>query len=275
MITLDSIEYQNSSIQIKDAAGDALAIGADGSINITDNGGSLTVDGTVELGATTLAALETIELGATTLAALESITVQNGSGGSAVNIQDGGNSITVDGSVSVSALPGSLQGYADGIAWTAGNFGAEALAVRKDANGAFTGVADGDYSPLQLSANGLLKIGVFDSAGDQLAINADGSFNAQFTESGYASWLVSNETVDTTAGGVQLVATALTGRLRIEIQNLGTQDIYIAEATGVTTSSGLKIPKGSSYEQALDAGAEIWAITGSGSSDVRVAEYAA
>jgi len=56
---------------------------------ITDNGGSLTVDGTVELGATTLSALE-------------SITVQNGTGASAVNIQDGGNSITVDGTVSVS-----------------------------------------------------------------------------------------------------------------------------------------------------------------------------
>lgn len=99
-------------------------INADGSINITDNGSSLTVDGTVELGATTLAALEsitvqngagaaavniqdggnsitvdgTVELGATTLAALESITVQNPAGASAVNIQDGGNSITVDAS---------------------------------------------------------------------------------------------------------------------------------------------------------------------------------
>jgi hypothetical protein len=56
---------------------------------INDNGGSLTVDGTVELGATTLSALE-------------SITVQNGAGASAVNIQDGGNSITVDGTVAIS-----------------------------------------------------------------------------------------------------------------------------------------------------------------------------
>lgn len=37
-----------------------------------------------------------IGLDAATLAALESITVQNGAGASAVNIQDGGNSITVD-----------------------------------------------------------------------------------------------------------------------------------------------------------------------------------
>lgn len=37
-----------------------------------------------------------VSLDATTLAALESITVQNGAGAAAVNIQDGGNSITVD-----------------------------------------------------------------------------------------------------------------------------------------------------------------------------------
>jgi hypothetical protein len=68
-----------------------LKVNADGSVPITDNGGSLTVDGTVELGAASLAALE-------------SITVQNGAGIAAVNIQDGGNSITVDGAVTVSAI---------------------------------------------------------------------------------------------------------------------------------------------------------------------------
>lgn len=72
-------------VKIADASVESqqLAVNADGSVNITDNGASLTVDGTVELGATTLAALE-------------SITVQNGAGASAVNIQDGGNSLTVD-----------------------------------------------------------------------------------------------------------------------------------------------------------------------------------
>lgn len=117
---------ENGDVAIKVVDGtitsQTLTVNADGSLNITDNAGSLTVDGTVELGATTLAALEsvtvqnpsgasavniqdggnsitvdgTVELGATTLAALESITVQNGTGGAAVNIQDGGNSITVD-----------------------------------------------------------------------------------------------------------------------------------------------------------------------------------
>lgn len=40
----------------------------------------------------------TVDISAASLAALESITVQNGAGASAVNIQDGGNSITVDAS---------------------------------------------------------------------------------------------------------------------------------------------------------------------------------
>lgn len=138
-----------------------LAVNSDGSINITDNGGAITVDGSVTVSATnldirdlafatdkvdvtgsevsldsaTLAALENITVSATnldirdlafatdkvdvggsvvaldapTLAALESITVQNGAGAAAVNIQDGGNSITVDGTVGVSGTVAVTQ----------------------------------------------------------------------------------------------------------------------------------------------------------------------
>jgi hypothetical protein len=76
-------------------------------VPITDNGGSLTVDGTVAVSnfPATQAVSGTVEIGATSLAALESTTVQNGAGVSAVNIQDGGNSITVDGTVVVSNFP--------------------------------------------------------------------------------------------------------------------------------------------------------------------------
>jgi hypothetical protein len=86
MITLDEVRPLSFAIDTVDVSGSS-----------------------VELGATTLAALEnitvdgTVELGATTLAALESVTVQNGAGASAVNIQDGGNSITVDGTVELGA----------------------------------------------------------------------------------------------------------------------------------------------------------------------------
>lgn len=90
-------------------------------------------------------------------------------------------------------------------------------------------------------------------------------------EGGYDTWSVTAATVTTTESTI----TALANRLRVEIQNLGAQDIYIRESTGVSASNGLKIPKGSSYEQALDAGASIYMVTASGTSDVRIAQYAA
>lgn len=203
------------------------------SIQIKDaDGDALAIDAAgkifaiIEDGGNTITVDGTVELGATTLAALESITVQNGAGAAAVNIQDGGNSITVD---------------------------ATDLDIRD-----LTHVSDS------------VKVG---DGTDFIAVNTDGSINVQTYEGGYASWSVVAASVSNTES--QLVAAPLTGRLRIEIQNLGANDIYIRQATGVTTSNGLKIPKGSSYEQALDAGAQIWAITPSGNADVRIAQYAA
>lgn len=64
-------------------------------VPVSDNGATLSVDD----GAGSLTVDGTVDLGASSLAALESITVQNGAGASAVNIQDGGNSITVDGTL--------------------------------------------------------------------------------------------------------------------------------------------------------------------------------
>lgn len=56
-----------------DVSGSSVSIS--GTVAVTQSTSPWVVSGTVELGATTLAALETIELGATTLAALENITV--------------------------------------------------------------------------------------------------------------------------------------------------------------------------------------------------------
>lgn len=93
-----------------------LKVNVDGSINITDNSGSITVDA-VNLDIRDLVFAtdkvdisgSTVALDAGTLAALESITVQNPSGAGAVNIQDGGNSITVDGTISASNFPTTVD----------------------------------------------------------------------------------------------------------------------------------------------------------------------
>src|SRR5574343_1307537 len=87
---------------------------------VSDNGGSLTVDGTVGISGTVPVSAVSLPLpsGAAT-AALQTqpgvdigdVTVNNGSGGAAVNIQDGGNSITVDGTVSVTTSGGEEATY--------------------------------------------------------------------------------------------------------------------------------------------------------------------
>ena len=84
-------------VQVGDNGG---SLTVDGSVSVsnfpatypvTDNGGSLTVDGTVaatQSGTWTLGANSGVDIG--------DVTINNAAGASAVNIQDGGNSITID-----------------------------------------------------------------------------------------------------------------------------------------------------------------------------------
>ena len=142
-----------------------LAVGSDGSINVTDNGGSLTVDGTVELGTTTLAALE-------------SITVQNTGGASAVNIQDGGNSITVDGSVTVSATDldiRNLSAAQDNVAIR--DAGGDELAINTD--GSINVVVSNDVSGTEICNPGLSA-----SVGTNTTVNHDYTVTAAKVFSG-------------------------------------------------------------------------------------------
>lgn len=66
-------------------------------------------------------------------------------------IQSGGWSMTITG------LPGSLVGYAEDSAHSSGHVGLMALVVRSDAGGSLVGT-DGDYAPLQVDANGALRV---------------------------------------------------------------------------------------------------------------------
>lgn len=89
-------------------------------VHVDDNAGSLTVDGSVSAiqsgtwNITNVSGTVSLPTGAST-AALQTqpgvdigdVTINNASGGSAVNIQDGGNSITVDGSITVTQATGT------------------------------------------------------------------------------------------------------------------------------------------------------------------------
>lgn len=105
----NSITVDNSTLSVVGGGTEATAmrvtIASDstGLVSVDDNGGSLTVDGTVaatQSGTWTLGANSGVDIG--------DVTINNASGGSAVNIQDGGNSITVDGTVTASNTAGDV-----------------------------------------------------------------------------------------------------------------------------------------------------------------------
>jgi len=98
-IAITSADFDYSQISVNDK----------GAVAIQDGGNSITVDGTVGVSGTvtvsgTVAATQsgTWVLGANSGVDIGDVTVNNAGGASAVNIQDGGNSITVDGTIAFS-----------------------------------------------------------------------------------------------------------------------------------------------------------------------------
>lgn len=114
-------------------------------------------------------------------------------------------------------------------------------------------------------------INSFVLGGNALVVNADGSLNVKSSAAGFSSWQVSKTSVTTSA--TQLAATALVGRTKIVIENLGSKAIFVAPSNAVSVDD-LKIGGGAVQEIELAASADVYAITASGTSDIRVAEYA-
>ena len=73
--------------------------------------------------------------------------------------------------------------------------------------------------------------------------------------------------------GVNLSATPQAGRTRMMIQNNGDKSIFVGPS-GVTTSSGLEIGKGSTMSIEIGEAIDLYAIVASGTEDVRVLEFA-
>lgn len=139
----------------------------------------------VDASGTTLGANSGVDIG--------DVTVNNGSGAAAVNIQDGGNSITVDGTV------------------TAAPYGA-------------------------------------------------------------VSAVYSATSVTSTA--TKIIATNLANRISVMVQNLGAKDMFFGDDSSVTTANGIKVGFGQSLELAWGPSVNLYAITASGTADVRYLESA-
>jgi hypothetical protein len=79
--------------------------------------------------------------------------------------------------------------------------------------------------------------------------------------------------VDNTVGGTQLVSSALTERKYIEIQNLENRTVFLG-ASGVTSSTGIRIPPRASWSGKVGPNISLYGITNSGTADVRILELA-
>jgi hypothetical protein len=89
----------------------------------------------------------------------------------------------------------------------------------------------------------------------------------------YKAFEVTAETVGTTAS--QLVATALTDRAKVTIQNLANRDLWIGVDNSVVAGSGYLIPAKGEQAFDWDDTVDIWAIGDTTGMDVRVLEEAA
>lgn len=142
----------------------AVQASQNGTWNITN------ISGTVSLPTGAATAAKQPALGVAGTASADVITIQGVTGmtavkvdGSAVTqpVSDGGGSLTVDGSVSVSGLvPGTSAtslAKAEDAAAADGDTGVAVWAVRKDTAATTVG-ADGDYHPFEVDANGRLWV---------------------------------------------------------------------------------------------------------------------
>lgn len=250
-ITIDDIQASLHSIKVSDGTNDLLIDGS-GHISINDGGNSITVD---NADITTIAgAVSGTEMQVDVVAPLPA----------------GTNNI---GDVDVASLPGTVAADITAIK-TAVEILDNAISGTEMQVDVLT-MPTVTVTATDLDIRDLTHVSDSVKVGDGtdfLAINADGSLNVQTVPAGLDSWQTSVLSATSTAG--EIAATPLSNRLRMVIQNLGTQDVYLGEDNTVTTSTGIKLPKGSSFEFPYGATANIWAITASGTADLRIAEYA-
>jgi hypothetical protein len=197
--------------------------------------------------------------------------------------------------------------FAEDSAHSSGDLGQQILAVRKDVAGSLVS-ADGDYAPLQVDSTGALRVAaeVTVQAGDaefledsahttgdaglhMLAVRQDALSSLTSADGDYASFksdalgrLYMNRSGQSAAYGAvsisntatDIIATDLTNRIKVIVQNISNKDVFIGSNNSVTTANGVRLSSGSSVELEVGAGVNLHGITSSGTADVRYFEVA-
>lgn len=232
----------------------------------------------------------TVELGSTTLAALESITVQNGAGASAVNIQDGGNSITVDATlldirhltfandkVDASGSTVKLQdGSGNAITSAAGslNVAVTSGTINATLNPSYAFLTGTTHVPATDDGAFILAL---NPSGQYAGMNVDASGNLKVT--GTFTSAVPNTSSAYSAINVSATATALptsplASRKKLMIQNLANKAVYIGTNNSVTASNGMRVAAGANVELEWGPAITVYAIGTQATNDIRVLEIA-
>jgi len=210
--------------------------------------------------------------------------------------------INADGSLNVTVVSDANDGIfaEDSVAANADN-GQSVLKVRQDTLASSVS-ADGDYEWFKGNARGALwtapvgsvdddgadtefpvKMGSKALSGALSAVSASGD-RANMISDLYRRIYINDSPniaaaaadfdVDNTVGGIALPTAALAGRRRMFIQNLGSNDVYLGPS-GVTTTSGFRLAKGSTVSLELGQNVALFGISGSATlNDVRVFELA-
>lgn len=232
---------------------------------ISDAGGALTVDGTVtaELSAVDNAVLDTIAAKdfatQTTLAAINAklvtgtdigdVTINNSTGAAAVNIQDGGNTITVDGTVTAN-LSATDNAVLDQIELNQDSQTAILTAMDADTGGILTAV--------QLIDNAI--------SGNEMQVDVVGSLpagSAIIGNVGHAITGMGHGVKTITSAGTDEALAGSTACKRVVIQSQTDNTGLIAVgATGVdatvATGTGILLYPGDSFELEIDNLADVF-----------------
>lgn len=293
LIADPAIAYDGDSVivHLRDGAGTA----------ITSTGGALDVNvtNTVTVSATDLDIRDLTHVS-------DSVKIGDGTDFLAVNADGSINAVVTAtdldirdlSSVTDSVTAVTQTQFAEDSAHVSGDLGQFMLAVRNDAGTSMVS-ADGDYAPLQVDADGALRvsgsfqldgqyaedsahvsgsIGIYNlsvrSDAPAVATSADGDYASQTVDAYNRSWVNTGANVAMTNGAASVTTTsallvaAAAGRRKILLQNLGQKAMYIG-ASGVSTANGVRIASGGNTELEIGPALALHAVAESGTLDVR------
>lgn len=235
-LDIRDLTHVSDSVKVGDGT-DFISVNADGSINITDNGGSITVDGTVAVSSVTPGT------GATNLGKAEDSAHTSGDVGvmSLAVRNDAGTPLAADGDYIplTTDATGALRTAtavtinsekAEDSAHVSGDIGSYVLSVRQDTLATSTD-ADGDYASFKVNALGALYTNVTNAAGASAvniqdggnSITVDGTVTVTATDLDIRDLTLAQDSVKVSANTsansatnpifVQTVNTAITGEV--------------------------------------------------------------